>query len=477
MIISSIHKYFPTLFVAIFVLLSTGSCIEDGITTSPSDQPTFSVDTLKIGYIFTEETTPTFAFKVYNKHDKILSISSIGFPEEQNIFRLNVDGQSGSKFHNIEIRPNDSIFVFVDVTLPANNTYLPVDIEQTVQFVTNGVTSSVIITAQGQDVVRERARIISADEVWTAEQPRQIFDTIVVAEGATLTLKAGTRIFFHDKSSLLVRGTLKSEGTADAPVHLSGDRTGNVITDVTFDLMSRQWQGVTFAPTSHDNHLEFTEIRNTWTGVVVDSITPAQQPALTMINCRLRNADGHVFSSYHSWIKAVGCEFAEAGAGSVYIQGGQLDMDYCTVSNYYLFSVIRGANIQLHHINQDTKDESGLPYLTADINNCIIYGSSADMTPGTLDNTNVYVRRCLFRSQGSDDTRFINCVWGEDPLFYTIRNEYIFDYRLQPESPAIGQAYTRFSEDVPTTDFYGTRRPYPASIGAYEPIPETNTTF
>ena len=34
-----------------------GSCIEDGISTSPSDQPEFSVDTLAIGDVFTDENT------------------------------------------------------------------------------------------------------------------------------------------------------------------------------------------------------------------------------------------------------------------------------------------------------------------------------------------------------------------------------------------------------------------------------------
>lgn len=63
-----------------------------------------------------------FRFLVYNRHDKILNISSIKVRNnDKGLFRLNVDGISGKEFNNIDIRPNDSIFIFVDVKLPLNN--------------------------------------------------------------------------------------------------------------------------------------------------------------------------------------------------------------------------------------------------------------------------------------------------------------------------------------------------------------------
>ena len=33
---------------------------------------------------------------------------------------MNVDGLSGREFHNVEIRAKDSIYVFVEATLPEN---------------------------------------------------------------------------------------------------------------------------------------------------------------------------------------------------------------------------------------------------------------------------------------------------------------------------------------------------------------------
>lgn len=79
-------------------LFST-SCIEDSFTTSPSDVLTFSVDTLKMGTVFTDEMTTTHRFTVSNRASKSLSIAGISLsgPGAQ-YFRLNVDGFSGRDF-------------------------------------------------------------------------------------------------------------------------------------------------------------------------------------------------------------------------------------------------------------------------------------------------------------------------------------------------------------------------------------------
>ena len=97
------------------------SCIEDGFSTSPSDQPTFSTDTLDLGVIFTDEPSPTSRFVVYNRNSKSLSVSRIALSgANAGLFRLNVDGISGETFSDVEIRGKDSIFVFVEATLPEN---------------------------------------------------------------------------------------------------------------------------------------------------------------------------------------------------------------------------------------------------------------------------------------------------------------------------------------------------------------------
>ena len=450
------------------IAMAMTACIEDGVTTNPSHQPSFSVDTLKMGLVFTEASTPTHSFTVYNRHDKVLNISSISLREgDRGIFRLNVDGFMGKRFSNVEIRPNDSIFVFVEATLPQNGNIAPVTIDAHLDFLTNGVTSTVVLCADGQDVERKRGVTITANERWDATRPYQIFDSLIVASGATLTIDAGATLYFHDRAFLRVDGTLKCNGSSALPINMTGDRTDNVVSDIPFDLMSGQWSGVTFTSTSSNNEIAYTSIRNTVRGVVVDSIPHTDSPAVTFVNCILRNSASSALTIEHACVKAVGCEIADAACGILKLKGGSSVFNQCTFANFYLFSAPGDAIISLSHLNADSDDASGLPYTAADFTNCIIYGNGADMSHGDLTDTNVMVRNCSLKSAGVDDANFISCLWECDPLFYTVRNEYIFDYRLKEGSPAIGAANLDMMLPEAQVDFYGLPRGDSPDLGAY----------
>ena len=457
------------------------ACIEDSFTDSPSDQPSFSVDTLNLGTVFTAEPTPTSRMLVYNRHAKSLSISDINISgADAACFRLNVDGVSGKRFSDVEIRAKDSIFVFVEATLPEAAGAFTADYEASLDFTTNGVRRSVVLAAHGQNVERLKAVTLDADTRFTADKPYQIYDSLVVAPGVTLTIDPGSRLCFHDKSSLIVRGTLLSEGTVEAPVVMGGDRTGNVVSDISFEIMSRQWTGVFFTATSKGNRLINTLIQNTTQGVAIAGDPDADYsvtPQLYLLNSRLRNSGGLGLEALHSAIKAVGCEFAEAADGLVLLHGGKHTFNHCTFANYYLFAVLGGPAIQFSHLSSDPDtgldDGSELPYLSADFSNSIVYGLGSELSHGDLTGTDVFFRRCLLKSNGSDDENFLLCLWDCDPLYYTIREEYIFDYRLKPESPAIGAADPALTLPDAATDSYGLSRGATPDLGAYVYTPPT----
>lgn len=460
------YYFMQKIFLLIALIIALTGCIEDGFTTSPSDQPLFSVDTLKLGTVFTDEATTTHRFTVRNPHSKQISISDISLSgDAADYFRLNVDGISGRRFNNVEIRGKDSIFVFVEATLPEGSKPLS-DFEAKVNFTTNGVTRDVVITAAGQNVNRLRAVTLTEDTHFDSALPYQVFDSLVVSPGITLTISPGTQLYFHDKSMLIVRGRLIAEGTVEAPINMTGDRTGNVVGDISFDLMSRQWTGVFFTSTSTKNILSHVSLRNTTQGVTLDGDPQSGDTQLTLINTRLRNSGGLVLEAYHSTIDATGCEFAEASDGLVYLQGGRYNFTHCTFANYYLFTAIGGPAVQFAHVSADEKtgldDGSGLPYTQATFVNSIIYGNGTDLSHGDLTGTGITMRRCLLKSKGSDDDNFIECIWDTDPLYYTVRSDYYFDYRVKPDSPAIGAGE---ATDAPA-DWYGTTRA--GTLGAYE---------
>ena len=109
------------------------------------------------------------------------------------------------------------------------------------------------------------------------------------------------------------------------------------------------------------------------------------------------------------------------------------------------------------------------PLMDAEFNNCVVYGNASDISEGDLKGSAVYLRNCLLRSKGNDDDNFINCVWGGDPKFYTVRKDYIFDYRLKNESDATGKGDMTLCPDAARFDMLGNDRFASGSLdlGAY----------
>ena len=467
---TKLYHFFTAITLILFSLPLLTGCIEDGVTTSPADQPVFSTDTLRLGSVFTGEGTPTHSFKVYNRHDKILSISEISFTGESgSMFRANVDGLSGTSFRDIEIRPNDSIYVFIEATIPPAADKPAFDVMDALQFTVNGVTSKVVLTARGCNFDRLQNRVITSDTTLRADLPHRIFDTLTVAQGVTLTLEAGAELYIHDKAFLRIEGTLRSLGSARQPVLMRGDRTGIVAADIPYEVMSRQWEGVLFTSTSRNNRMEYTVIENTVSGVTLDSLGTGMPEPLQLVNCRLRNSHGYVLDSRATSVSATGTEFAEAASGLVHLAGGFHTFSYCTFANNYLFTYPWGAAIQFEG---DIPDDTYLQGISATITNSIIYGLGPDLSHLDLSGTDIYLERCIMRSAGTDDDHFLNILWDTDPLFLTDRQAYLFDYRLSPDSPALmtsdPTATPSGAQPLPATDFYGAPRTSPAAIGAME---------
>ena len=75
-----------------------------------------------------------------------------------------------------------------------------------------------------------------------------------------------------------------------------------------------------------------------------------------------------------------------------------------------------------------------------------------------MTGSGVTLHNCLLRAEGTNDDNFINCLWGKDPCFYTVREDYYFDYRLRNESEAIGAGSAERVPQAARTDYYGNER-------------------
>lgn len=458
------------LLIAAFVAVSLTACIDDEVSTSSSDLLTFSTDTVAFDTVITRQGSPTKQFLVYNKGKKSLNISSIRVAgESKGHFFLNVDGVKGDEFHDIEVRGNDSIYVFVESLLDPTNQDEPEYLEDNIEFVTNGVTQKVAVTAWGQDVIILNDTTLAAPTHLTAGKPYLVYGTLTVDTLIHVTIDPGATLLFHDKASMLVKGRLTARGTQEKPITLRGDRLDHVVGEIGYDIMSGQWDGVYFNYGSFGNELAHVIMRGSYSGMQVFSYDMNHR-SLYMLNCVLHNSTFLNLLGVNAWIDAEGTELSDAGVVVADFLGGKLNFTNCTLANYYLFAAIEGPILNLE---TEYEDGTVAPFQGA-FNNCIFYGNTSELNMSHLDNVGIYMRNCLFKSSGEDDDFFINCVWDADPKFYTEREKYIFDYRLHDGSDAIARGDRSLCSATARYDRYGQDRfaSEGHDLGAYVWVPE-----
>lgn len=450
-------------------LLLAGGCISDDYSTSPSDRLDFSTNTISFDTVFTDVGTPTARLKVFNRAKKSILISRIAFRNPSSDFRLNVDGVSGSIFNDVEIRGGDSIFVFIECFIRPNQENEPFLVSDNLDFLTNGVDQSVEVLAWGQNVTRLRNVRVESDLTLTAERPYVVFDSLTVDKGATLRIEPGAKILFHDKGRLAVNGRIEAVGTPDKHIEMRGDRLDYVLPDAPYDILAGQWLGIDIAPESYGNRLEYVNMRSTTSGL---SLLPgASEPdrlKISIVNSWLHNSQGSVFTAPDCTTESFGVCFSEAADAVVLLSGGSHRFSQCTFSNNYLFSIPTDPMVTMLNVFPDENAEG--PPMKARFGNCIFYGLAPDLTPGDLNGADVLIEWSSLRSEGSNDDNFIDCFWGVDPLFMTVRQDYYFNYRLKPESPVIASGNPELTAPETAIDMYGVPRIVDGnpSLGAFQ---------
>lgn len=430
-ILRLIHIHFSALFIS---LAATG-CIDDSVTTSGAAQPEFSSDTISLGTMWAGETSPTAMMRIYNRGAKgiILSRVAVAACSGGNL-RLNLDGMSGNEFHDIEIRANDSLFLLAEATPAPGFT-------ASVEVTANGLTHTIPVSGTTISPMELTDMTFTSDFTIPAGSSVRIGGSLTVAPEATLTIEQGATLYFRDGSRLTVEGTIIAGGTPEAQITLRGDRLGNVVSSIPFDVMAGQWEGIDFGDASCDNELTCVSMLNTRSGI---SLSPESDIALT--NCRISNSQSALLTAQDARIDATGCEFSNAASALLHLSGGNTQLTRCTLSNHYLFSFPTGAAITL----------LGDAALT--VTGSIIHGDGPELSAPAPLSPAVLFSNCLFGSNGSDDSNFNGCIWQTDPLFMLDLDNYVMDFRLNPDSPARNKA------SHARTDRFGVSG---TSLGAY----------
>ena len=478
------------LFSLIVYIIGTGCTdFDDDFITDNSCRLSFSKDTLSFDTIFSGFSTPTESLVIRNPYDKPVKINGIYLANAKSSgFRINVDGNIGTSFSNIELMAKDSMYIFVEATMKSTNSPNPLWVEDSICFKINNNYQRIILQAAAQDVIVLKGKNISQQEKLNSNFPYLIYDSIIVEENGKLILAEGTRLFFRNNAYMKVKGTLESEGSQLNPVLLRGHRLDNLFSDVPYDLVPGQWEGIYFTETSYNNSLKYTTIRNVNHGLHCEASTP-DQLKIKLENCIVHNATSDLIKAINCHIEAENCQFSNAGGAVLYLIGGNIILKHCTIANYYKWGQRSNASLVLGNYDISIEDgkEIYYPLQNAEFHNSIFYGTystevSLRKNEGQLFNH--LFNYCMIKANGTDDENFVETIWAkndqnenQDPQFKaTGIDDYIYDFHIDSLSAAKNNADISIAVELPF-DIDGNSRfsDNGPDRGAYEWIPTTNT--
>jgi len=484
-----IKKTFPH-FTIVLLLIIIFSCRKDDMYFESEGLLVFSVDTVLFDTIFTTVGSSTRQLKVYNPHNKTIRISSINLSGgSQSKFSINIDGMPAHQAKDIEIRPKDSMFIFVRVTLDPNSFNTPFVVSDSIMFFTNNKMQQVKLVAWGQNAHYHTPThfpynmspysVISSNTTWTNDKPHLVYGWVVVDSSYTLTIEEGAQIHIHNNSGIWVYndGSLKVEGTKDKPVVFQGDRLESWYKDLPGQWGRLMYNGYLFSmgiwlsSGSIDNEIDYAIIRNGDTGIRVDTTGNSPNPTLRIRNTIIENMSTAGIYAQGSYVEGENLLITNAGIHALILSiGGSYDFKHCTFANYWSYSTRQTPSVVINNYYKDINNNIQLrPLNKAYFGNSIIYGTLEeelllDKQTGTA--FNFFFDHCLIKTKEaiSDPSHFSNCLKNNDPLFEDISEA---DYRLRNNSPALNIGSLSVAADVPF-DILGVNRTASPDLGVYE---------
>ncbi len=513
--------------ITISTLVFWSSCRKDFEFDLSSGNLEFSKDTVYLDTVFSNIGSSTYNLKVYNNSNNDIVIPNVRLSQGQNsMYRLNVDGQTGSgiisgkEFENVEILAKDSMFIFIETTIDiqtlvsSETQFLYTDaIEfdtgsnlQKVELVTL-VKDAVFIYPQRflnsegdyitetltfdvdsdgmDDETSIEGRFLNDSELtFTNDKPYVVYGYAAVNDGKTLTIEAGARVHFHSNSGLLVTsgGSINAQGTLSVDQELmegeiifEGDRLEPGFSDV-----PGQWQTIWLFNGSTNNIFDHVTIKNSTVGLLSEG-NQDDVSKLNITNTQIYNSSNFGILGRATSINAENLVINNSGQSSFAgTFGGRYNVVHSTLANYWNNSFRQFPSVLLNNYLVDADNITFTnPLEEANFTNTIIYGNDNPELLLDKDNDDTFnfkFTNCLIRFNDSSNNftgdqydfdnvaLYENVVFNEDPEFL---EPYLNKLQIPDGSPADGfgiVAGNLFS------DILGTMRTTPRDLGAYESI-------
>lgn len=461
------------------------ACKKDKINTNAGIS--FSTDTLTFDTLFTSFGSTTKFFTIRNTQKQAIKISSIKLAGgATSSYRMNVDGDAGINFSDIEIPAKDSIYVFVEVTVNPNAIELPFIIEDSIQFVTNGNLQQVQLNAYGQNAHFFNADSIENNTVWNDDLPYVILNYLEIKPTACLTINAGCKVYFGAGAAMIVEGCLNVNGTDTSNmVTFRGVRLDKDIADRSYDDFPGQYAGLFFLRGSTGD-LKFLNFRNSLYGINVGNILTtdnnaqniaalqnmniANAPIVSIQNSKIYNNSAYGLFGFYGKIYAENTLVYNCGKNVVgLIVGGQYEFVNCTFysrgSTYISHSKEPVFYMNNYFVYDDTQAPIFATTAEATFQNCIVYGTLDEeiIAEAATNNPTLITlsfENCCVKTKNIASPIFTNSIF-DDPQFKDVFKN---NYKLKMDSPCVDAG----AGNGLSTDIDGFGRSAIPDIGAYE---------
>jgi hypothetical protein len=476
----------------ILVLLAflTPSCKKDKLTTDSSAKLSFSQDSVLFDTVFTQVGSFTKYFRVLNPNKQKINISSLSLARGNgSYYRLNVDGVPGKVFHDIEIEGGDSVYVFVEVTIDPNGQNNPFVYKDSIVFETNGNIQDVDLYSIARNCYLHLPTevihfsgggsfsysTLPCGEVWNNDKPHLVFGYVRVDSLCTLTINAGTEVYFHQNGGIVADrgGCLKVLGTQNQRVYFQGDRL-----DPDYKNTSGQWERIWLLDGSINNEIDYAIIKNSYIGIQAEPFAfydglPIMNRKLKLTNTIIKNCSSSGLYARDYKVECANTVISNCGQyTALLLYGGSYSFRHCTLADYWSEDTRNTSSVYINNYTSVQTFDLDSAYFM----NCIIDGSNAGeiQLDSSTSSTGAQFRNVVFRNSllrtglnGSYPLVFSSNVYNQSPNFKDASTDGA-DFRLNSTSPAIN-----IGLPIPAwpVDINGVTRDVTPDAGAYEYVP------
>ena len=463
--------------ILLYITLATSiylvACNKESFVGNSKAQLTFSTDTVLFDTVFVSTGSITKRVKVFNPTNQNILIDEIflgskRFGNKSN-YRLNINGFSVNEIKNLEIRANDSIYIFAEVTIDPNASDLPFLVMDSILLSTGANYQSVYLAAYGRNAIFLNNALLdcntSPNLTWNNTRPIVIYNSALIPKGCNLTIEAGTEVYLNNNSFLFVEGSLTINGNKDNPVQFRSVRLDKFYRD-----FSGLWGGIKFESGSINNRISYANIQNGTFGVLIlDSSKQTPATTVSINNSIIGNMAVAGILSIDGNVTATNTLVSDCGQFTFYGYGGAYNFTHCTFGGVGEFThtnpTFLFSNSNLYDADENYVRSLGL---NATLTNCIVWGNQEEEI--ILDNggkdlpfTSLFDNNIIKTKKPID--RFGNGnILNRDPKF---RSPSQRDYTID----TLSSAYLKGKAAILAFDLRDTmRNPVSPTIGCYERI-------